>query len=54
MQELVTFNVNFSERTKGEFEKFDWNHRKDRVVNFLLSRGENAIFPEKLKNILFS
>ena len=33
---ILTWNINFDSRTVGEYEKFDWKHRKDRVIEFLL------------------
>jgi endonuclease/exonuclease/phosphatase family metal-dependent hydrolase len=41
--EIITWNINYSVDTVGEFEKYDWKHRKDRVIQFLLSHV-GAIF----------
>jgi len=27
---VITWNINFSERTVGKYEQYDWKHRKDR------------------------
>ncbi len=40
---LITWNINFSEQTVGEYEEFDWNHRKQRVIDFLIKHCATSI-----------
>ena len=36
--EILSWNINYSKRTVGEFELFDWNNRKKLVLSFLKSQ----------------
>lgn len=32
---ILTYNINFSRRARGEFEKYSWTHRKDNVIKYI-------------------
>ena len=44
---LLTYNINFSQRTIGQYEVFDWNHRKELVLRSIFS-----LIDDTKKNIL--
>ena len=41
--EIITWNVNYDDRAIGEFEKYDWDHRKAAIGEFVKSHM-NSIF----------
>ena len=41
--EIISWNINYSKRTIGEYEPFDWKHRKTLVLDFLKSQIKSNV-----------
>lgn len=53
---IITWNVNYDERAKGDYEKYDWKHRKEKVGKFIRSNIGSIfhlqeVMPEYMKDI---